>query len=93
MFFVLLFFAWKYFKIVFDFLQVEEEETPADKGFEISRGGRGRTTRGQTVRRGISKYRQTQRKPRNTVRSSTHGGASGGLTDEIQLQEVSTAEK
>ncbi len=75
-------------------MQVEEEEAPADKGFEISRGGRGRTTRGQTVRRGLSKYRQTQRRPRNTVRSSTRGGASGGgLTDEIQLQEVSASEK
>ena len=76
---------------------MEEEEVAAEKGFEISRGGgRGRTTRGQTVRRGgISKYRQTQRKPRNTIRSSTRGGAGGGggLTDEIQLQEVSVTEK
>lgn len=76
-------------------VQVEEEEVPSDKGFELSRrGGRGRTTRGQTQRRGISKYRQTQRKPRNTLRSSAHGGREGGgLTDEIQLQEVSVAEK
>lgn len=85
-----------------EFFQVEEEEEiGGDKGgFEASRGGRGRTTRGrgQTQRRGISKYRQTQRKPRSTIRSSTRGGPrSGGegqrLTDEIQLQEVSVSEK
>lgn len=51
--------------------------------------------RGQTQRRGISKYRQTQRKPRSTIRSSRHGGPGGDaagqrLTDEIQLQEVTT---
>ena len=76
-------------------VQVEEEPEAAGKGFEISRGGgRGRTTRGQTQRRGISKYRQTQRKPRSTIRSSRHGGpgdaAGQRLTDEIQLQEVTT---
>lgn len=76
---------------------MEEEEAPAGKGFESSR--RGRTTRGRTQRRGISKYRQTQRKPRSTIRSSTHGTRAGagdagvGLTDEIQLQEVSVSEK
>ena len=77
---------------------MEEEEVPGEKGgFEVShRGGRGRTTRGQTQRRGLSKYRQTQRKPRSTIRSSTRGGRGGAgdagqrLTDEIQLQEVST---
>lgn len=80
--------------------QVEDEaEEPAGKGFEASRGGgRGRTTRGQTQRRGISKYRQTQRKPRSTIRSSTRGRSDAGdagqrLTDDIQLQEVSVSVK
>lgn len=79
-----------------EFFQVEEEEEITAKGFESSR--RGRTTRGQTQRRGISKYRQTQRKPRSTIRSSTRGRTDAGdagqrLTDEIQLQEVSVTVK
>ena len=76
--------------------QVEEEETPTEKGFESSLGlGRGRTTRGRTQRRGLSKYRQTQRKPRSTIRSSfRHGRGDGsGQQDEIQLQEVATDKK
>ena len=73
----------------------EEEEVAAGKGFEASRGVRGRTTRrGQTQRRGFSKYRQTERKPRSTIRSTRGGGDAGQpLTDEIQLQEVSVTEK
>lgn len=82
------------------FLQVDEEEEPAGKGFELSgrdtrgRTTRGRTTRGRTQRRGISKYRQTQRKPRSIIRSSGHGTHDADdvemrLTDDIQLQEVS----
>ena len=71
--------------------QLEEEEE-GEKGldeFGVSTR-RGGTTRGRTVRRGISKYRQTTRKPRSTVRSNR--GGSQRLHDEIQLQEVQATE-
>lgn len=74
-----------------EFFQIDEEEE-AEKGlddFGVSTR-RGGTTRGRTQRRGVSKYRQTTRKPRSTIRS-TRGG-SQRLNDEIQLQEVSTVE-
>lgn len=68
-------------------VQVDEEEEGEkgdDFGVSVRRGG---TTRGgRTLRRGVSKYRQTTRKSRSTVRS-TRGG-SQRLNDEIQLQEV-----
>ena len=72
-------------------LQIDEEEEGEkgldDFGVTTRRGG---TTRGRTQRRGVSKYRQTTRKPRSTIRSSR--GGSQRLNDEIQLQEVATAE-
>lgn len=70
----------------------EEGEKGEDFGVSTRRGGttRGGTTRGgRTLRRGVSKYRQTTRKARSTIRS-TRGG-SQRLNDEIQLQEVPAA--
>ena len=80
--------------------QEEEEETaegekPSLEEYGISTRGtrRGATTRRGRSQRGLSRYRQTQRKPRSTVRSS--GGSRHGerLTDDIQLQEVESSEK
>jgi len=74
-----------------EFFQVDEEEEVGEKPsldeYGVSTRGtrRGGTTRGRTQRRGLSKYRQTQRKPRSTVRSSTRGQR---LNEDIQLSEV-----
>ena len=71
-------------------MQQDEDEIEAvGKTEEFSVGGRTRATRrGGTTRRGISRYRKTDRKPRSTVRS-TRGG-SQRLVEEggIPLTEV-----
>ena len=70
----------------------EEEEKPSLEEYGVAtkgvrRGETGRITRGgrTTTRRGLSRYRQTQRKPRSTVRSR---GGSQRLHDDIQLEEI-----
>ena len=76
----------------------EEEETgkPSLEEYGASvrtratrRGGTTRTGR-TTQRRGLSRYRQTQRKPRSTIRSNR--GGSQRLNDDIQLEEISPKE-
>ena len=81
------------------FLQQDEEEVEElGEGVKFGEGAGVRTratrrvgtTRGRTTRRGISRYRNTERKPRSTVRSN-RGGATG-LAEEgaIPLAEIQT---
>lgn len=79
-----------------EFFQVEDEEgeegeKPSLEEYGASTRGirKGATTRrGGTTRRGLDRYRQTQRKPRSTVRSTTGRSGSQRLNDDIQLQEL-----
>jgi hypothetical protein len=74
----------------------EVEEVGKGEGFGEKLGGRTRATRrggaarGGTTRRGISRYRNTERKPRSTVRST--GGGSQRRVEEggIPLTEIQT---
>ena len=77
-------------KITLFLIQVEEEEEVGEKPLDeygvSARVTRGRTSRGRTTRRGLSRYRQTQRKPRSTVRTTR--GSHRLEDDVIQLQEI-----
>ncbi len=69
-------------------MKEEEEEEPGLDEYGAAKGSRrgGTTRRGRTTRRGLSRYRQTQRKTRDTVR--TNRGASQLLQEGIALEEV-----
>lgn len=65
-----------------DFFQVEEDETVEAEGYGVASRGSGR---GRTTRRGVSRYRKTQRRPRSTQRAR---GGSQRLKEEVALEEI-----
>ena len=61
---------------------------------KVRRGETARATRSgrTTTRRGLSRYRQTKRKARSTIRSSGGGAGTQRLHDDIQLEELPAKE-
>lgn len=69
----------------------EEEEEPGLEEYGAASKGARSTRRGATTRRGrstrgISRFRQTQRKPRSTVRSGR--GGSQRLHEEVPMSDI-----
>ena len=67
-----------------DFFQEEEpvQEQPTLEEYGVSTRGARKT------QRGLTRYRQTQRKPRNTLRSSTRGGSQRLKEAAIPLEDI-----
>jgi len=67
-----------------DFFQEEEpeQEQPTLEEYGVSTRGARKT------QRGLTRYRQTQRKPRNTLRSSTRGGSQRLKEAAIPLDDI-----
>jgi hypothetical protein len=67
----------------------EDQPLEEEGGYSTEYRGRGRTGRTTRVARSISKYRQTQRRPRSTVRDRT---GSQKLKGDIPLTEINVIE-